>query len=157
MFVPNSLGENHASGRENPPREEWEDRREGWGVPSLSPQHTLSCKPGDQEAQPWHFWWYTSLSPWQDVCQALRGGNATLGENYIDGEFSDCFTEASRTLGCGFASFCFSPTSLTLLSQSSSAWRSSNYVDWSLWQQEGPAWNITPQPEWLKHWFAWCS
>ena len=41
-------------------------------VPSLSPQHTLSSKPGDQEAQPWHFWWYTSLSPWQDVCQALR-------------------------------------------------------------------------------------
>lgn len=55
------------------------------------------------------------MSLWQDVCQALRGGSAILGENHIAGELADCLTEASRTLDCGFPSFCFIPTSLTII------------------------------------------
>lgn len=51
---------------------------------------------------------YFFVPIWQDVVRPL-GGNATHVENCIDGKFSDCLTEASRTLGCGFASFVLAP------------------------------------------------
>lgn len=95
-------------GKTHPGKNEGTGGKDG-GVPSLPPQHTLGSKPGAQEAQPWHFWWYTSLSLWQDVCRALRGGAPLWVKTTLLGNLQTLSLKPPELWTVGSQAFVLSP------------------------------------------------